>query len=274
MTQSNRKRGLADVVSVEAWHKEFRGKIAKSDLHVDVVFMSGRIGGMLTDEVRFQLSLKRAEVVVILPVGEPAKVDPASVSRDTPLRKISARETTRLKKEAGAKAGLKGSLDVVKPKLGATLDISAGMSAAKEKVVAIAETLGSITATHSRNDDGDHRWVLTPSVEAVLDGRPWASGSPRLKVMDTRTDRIKSLPPSIRVEVRCRREDLHITSIALKDDEKWSLIKLGPDHRNKIAAAEALIRTRLFEDGLLHAGADITDPYTQMTLVAVAAEGV
>jgi hypothetical protein len=273
MTQSNRKRGLADVVTVEAWHKGFRAKVEKADLHVDVVFMSGRIGGLPGDDVRFQLSLKRAEVVVVLPPSEPAKVDPTSVSRDAPQKEIESRETKKIKRQAGIEAGI-GVKANSNPSVGGKFKAVAGASAAHNKVVAIAETLGSITVIHSKTDDGDHRWSLSPSATDELEGRPWNSGSPRLKVIDTRTDRDKGLSPSVRVEVRCRREDLHITDIAMKDEGKWSLIKLGPDHRNKVAAAEALIRTRLFEEGLLSSNGDISDPYTHMTLAAISAESI
>lgn len=44
MNRQNRKRGLADVVGVEAWHRPFTGKSREAPLHIDVVFQTGRFG--------------------------------------------------------------------------------------------------------------------------------------------------------------------------------------------------------------------------------------
>jgi hypothetical protein len=80
----NRKRAFADVVTIDAWHESFLEDHAKVDLHVDVVFGTARIGGESQSPVRFRLSAKRAEVVVIIPDSEPVSVDRNSVSRDAP----------------------------------------------------------------------------------------------------------------------------------------------------------------------------------------------
>ena len=65
MADDNRKRALADVVTVDAWHAEFSNDAPRVDLHIDVVFGVGRIGGGESAGVRFRLSLRRAEVVVV-----------------------------------------------------------------------------------------------------------------------------------------------------------------------------------------------------------------
>lgn len=78
----NRKRALADVVTIEPWHDDF-GK-PRVNLHADVVFGTARLGGEAESPVRFRLSVKRAEVTVIVPESEPVSVDKLSVSRDSP----------------------------------------------------------------------------------------------------------------------------------------------------------------------------------------------
>ena len=270
----NQKRGLADVVTLDAWHQEFGAAVDTADLHVDVVFMTGRIGGVAEDQVRFKLSLKRAEVVVVLPVHEPAEIDPRSVSRDAPCFKGEASETRKSSRQAGAAVRVNAAAGPTSLSGGGALELHAEGSASRERTLEITQSIQGMTITQNRTDDGEYRWIVAPAIGDVLEGRPWDSETRRLAVTDRRAERTGTLPPALRVEVRCRREDLHITEIALRDDQRWNLLKLGPDHRNKMAAAEALIRTRLFEEGLMTPGEDLSDPYARMTLTAVAAEGV
>jgi hypothetical protein len=76
----NRRRALAEVVSVDAWHEQFGHGVPKVDLHVDVVFENGRVGAEKESPVRFRLSVRQAEVVILIPELEPASVDKKSVS--------------------------------------------------------------------------------------------------------------------------------------------------------------------------------------------------
>ena len=68
----NRKRALADLVTIDVWHDDF-GK-RRVNLHADVVFGTARVGGESESQVRFRLSVKRAEVVVIVPDFEPVSI--------------------------------------------------------------------------------------------------------------------------------------------------------------------------------------------------------
>lgn len=67
----NRKRAFADVVSIDAWHDSFSEAYASVDLHADVVFGTARVGGECDSPIRFRLSVKRAEVVIVIPNTEP-----------------------------------------------------------------------------------------------------------------------------------------------------------------------------------------------------------
>jgi hypothetical protein len=80
----SRKRAFADVVTIDAWHDAFNDQTSAADLHADVVFGTARVGGETDAPVRFRLSVKRAEVVVVIPEAEPVAVDRKSVSRDAP----------------------------------------------------------------------------------------------------------------------------------------------------------------------------------------------
>lgn len=271
MNQDNRKRALAEVVAVDAWHQGFTQKVDRVDLHVDVAFMSGRVGGEPGDDVRFRLRLKRAEVVVIVPPTEPAKIDKASVSRDTPQIAAKATEKRLLKTQISAGAKGKAKVNQAGPGGGLDLTFDASSSRSKETAITITQALQAMSVTQTETADGAYSWIVEPAVNETLAGKPWdASKAPRLKVIDKRPDRTKGIEPNIRIEVRCRREDLEITDIALKNQTVWAGFAKDPLGRNKVAAAEALIRTKLFQAGLM--AGDLDDPFAQMTLCATIAE--
>lgn len=274
---SNQVRNLAEVVTLEAWHDKFDGATKRADLHVNVAFTSGRIGGKATDKVRFRLMLKQAEVVIVIPPSEPAKVDPRSVRRDTRAREGVATQTCETDLQGSANAGGKLKLGANGPEAGMDFGASAAASSKAATSVVITEALREMTVVHGLDEDGtSHRWTVTPAIGDELVGQPWRSeDEPRLTVVDTRADRDRHIPPSIRVEVRCRREDLVITDIVMADEAKWSILQLNPQHRNRVAAAEAYLRNRLFEERLLEgADGDMSNPFARMTLAVVLAEGL
>lgn len=269
MNQPNRKRGLADLVGVEAWHRAFTSEAQDAELHIDVVFGSARLGRGPDEPVRFQLSVRRAEVVVIVPSGEPVKVLPHSVVRDAPRITGSTveRQTSRRALSAGGALSTtaRGALD-------ATAAASARMETDVERTMEAARVIGAMEVLHMRNDDGDHRWILSSEGRSGLSGRPWDGSAPRLTLRDCRTDPSRGIAPTVRVEIRCLREDLEITGLAMKDERFWARLSSRPGHRNRMAAAEALIRTRLFEEGLLSLQADVSDDRLDMLLAATTAE--
>src|SRR5205823_1663756 len=91
---SNRRRAFAEIVSLDAWHEPFSEASSKVDLHADVVFETARVGGEDDSPVRFRLSMRRAEVVIVIPEWEPVGVDKASVSRDNPPPAKGKRDIT------------------------------------------------------------------------------------------------------------------------------------------------------------------------------------
>lgn len=106
----NRKRAFADAVTVEAWHEDFSSNTFTADLHADVVFGTARIGGEPESPIRFRLSIKRAEIVIIVPETEPVLVDKSSVSRDAPQVKGHLTEVIERKNATSAKAKASASL--------------------------------------------------------------------------------------------------------------------------------------------------------------------
>jgi hypothetical protein len=267
MADSNRLRALAEVVAAEAWHKAFEDVGARTDLHVDVVFGVGRIGGGDPSGVRFRLALRRAELVVIAPEHEPVRIDPASVRRDASKPVLGKTEAkTKVSKSAGLSlAGQSGvSTKGVKAEVGAKGNIS--LAAAKNRTVTATQMFKGMTVTQSQTPDGQYRWSIEPALgEATLAGRPWeADKAPRLQLVDQRPLGSKSMPPTVRIEVRCLREDLEISQIKLDDPSVWAAFNRRKAARNRMVAAEAAIRTLLTEEGLVTG--DMSDPYAQLIL--------
>jgi hypothetical protein len=121
----------------------------------------------------------------------------------------------------------------------------------------------------SKTADGHYRWSIEPRTAKTLEGRPWdAQKQPRMKLKDERKDRSK-IPPSVRVELSCRREDLCIEDIRLKDETLWDKIKDRAKLGNNIAAAESYIRERLAEEGL--EVQNIEDRFGYLTLYSITA---
>ncbi|WP_156411977.1 hypothetical protein [Bosea sp. Root483D1] len=259
----NRKRALAEVASLDSWHKQFSVAQEVSELHVDVSFATGRIGEEAESPVRFELRLRRVEVVVIVPSSEPASVVISSVRRDTDNTKVTRARTisTRLK----AQAGVEASTSLAENGLKARFKAAVGMSASKasEDTTRIVSASKSMAVSQIKTRDGEYAWAISPASSDALSGHPWnAMRSSLLSVRDERPDRSKGIEPSIRVELRCRREDLDFPVIHRKSGVPWVT--------NKRIAAEAVIRNRLMEAGLLNGPID--DPYATITLSAIIAE--
>ncbi len=270
VSSPNQRKVFADVVSVDAWHSRFDGKSATADLHADVVFRVARLGGEKESPVRFRLGLRRAEVVVVAPPTEPVEVVKESVSRDQSvsvghLRIGTATETSTLA-EMGAHAAI--SADSVSAALRAAARGSSSKS--HQTSFEIDSAVRTILVTQSKTPDGQYRWELTPSNGRCLEGRGWdAKEHPRLRLRDTRGG-ASSLPPCVRVEIRCRKEDIEISDISLKDEGVMERVRQAAGFDNRRAAAEAYIRSALTREGLSFESFD--DPFGIICLADVIAE--
>jgi hypothetical protein len=266
----NRQRIFAEVVSIQAWHNSFNSKVSKADLLVDVVFGEARIGGELVSPIRFKLELRCAELIVVVPETEPVSVDLSSVSRDAPLRKGRLTETVEHSRKADIKGGSSVSAGAAGISASAKVEADAQAHIQTRTKRAISSDLQTMEVTQSLTPDGQYRWLLKPVTGQSLQGRPWrASKHPRLKLIDKRKDRSKGIPPTVHVEIRCRREDLLIRDIEMKDENLFKSIRSKAGFGNKIAAAESYIRDRLAAEGL--EVQNIRDPFGRVTLASVTA---
>jgi hypothetical protein len=269
----NRKRAFADVVSIDAWHDRFDSKRSRVDLHADVVFGTARVGGESDSPIRFRLSVKRAEIVVVIPETEPVSVNPRSVARD--IKEPQGRLTEIIEQKSEMNAGATLAASASPTRLNASTSANSGIkkAVAKSKRLKVSSTFRFMTVTTSKTEEGYYRWLVRPSVAPVLDGSPWhAVNEPRLKLIDRRRDRSKGIPPAVRVEVRCRREDLVIENLEIKDEGIWQMATRRLGFKNRMAAAISYIRDRLSDEGL--DVNNIEDVFGQVTLGSTTPEPV
>lgn len=202
--------------------------------------------------VRFRLSLKYAQIVVLIGESSSLEVDSGSVSRNRPATGIvETHEKTTSGYGAGATLG-------VSPKgiLG-RIGLSGLKGRFRNKKSKFKENTANIAATHAKSADGHHCWRLTPARHRTLYGPVWDSKKePRLAVIDNRTkkqrqrDSDRELYPEAIIEVRCKREDIVIEDIKLKNnaaDVEW---RSRAGSAERLAAAEGYIKECLRNENL------------------------
>ena len=267
----NRRRAFADVVSIDAWHDPFGSDAGAVDLHADIVFGTARVGGEPESAVRFRLSIKRAELVVIIPETEPVKIDRNSVARGAKGPDGKMVETFETSAQGHMKAVASSSIGPTNVSGATSAEIGAAANIQASKKIEITATVEFMKVTQSKTADDNYRWTIEPGQQRTLDGRPWDGvKEPRLKLIDLRANRSKGIPPSVRVEVRCRREDLAIEELEAKDVNAWQLLTARAGFSNRLAAAESYIRDRLAEEGFQIR--NLEEKFAELVLGAVTAE--
>jgi hypothetical protein len=270
LNQDNRLQAFADVVAIDAWHKAFGSQIQEVALHADVVFGTACVGDEPEASVRFRLSVRRAEILVIVPETEPITINPETVSRDfSPTTGKLTRTVLRQRK-----GRLRAALSVLLGKRGVSGSLEMGghmeskISSTEELKLTTPVTLCIVT--QSKSEAGHYRWIVEARDDSPLFGRPWKSDTPRLSLTDVRRDRTKGIAPMVRLEVRCRREDLIIEDLELKDESAWETLRERAGFGNRMAAAESYIRDQLSALGL--EVRNIEDKFGRLSLASAIAQ--
>lgn len=257
----NNPRVFAETVSVDAWRTEFVGDKAEADLHIDVVFSKGRIGGDdigTKSPVRFRMSLKRAEVHIVRDTLRTIRIPPSSVFRTAP-----SSGTSEYREEKAAAAGVDVGFSVGVPSLQSASGRVVGDAKASKQITETYQEIAEVPhmkVVHGRTGDG-YVFRIEPSRGDRLDGQPWSSEIPRAKLVDTRAGRKYGEPPEVTIEVRCRREDLIIEDVQFKDASLMDFIRLPQAKR---VAVEQYIKSEIEKMGL-YCG-NISDPFSTIVL--------
>lgn len=254
--QRNDKQLFADLVSLEAWHDEFTQEHSTASLFANVVFGEAKMGGNSDADVTFRMKITRAEIVIVVSDFEPVSIDPREVERFLNKNKILRTETQE--RELSGAIGASGGLEIdglTQAKINLSTNAEGEIKTRKKETIEKKEEINLFEITQSKDNDQNYRWIIEQLEKKELEGSPWdPNKTPLVTLMDTRNSTKHDLPPSIRLVVRCLREDIEISDLKVKNPEKVKGWKTGKKiqeiDKANLRAAEALIRNSLTEYGL------------------------
>jgi hypothetical protein len=262
---NNTMRSLKSVVSVDGWIAKFDEEDAAT-VHVNVVFGEGLFGAEPHEKIRFKVVMKRAEIVVRLPVGQPTKVIQKSVAY-TPNSQMLTRETT-----TQSNVEMSGHLGGEFSTNAATFGFG-GKAAADGKrttTEVVTEEIKRYVIEHFTTDYRAHAWKVASRDERMpLGGSPWDPlKEPRMSVRRSAERDADGDKPSLKIEVRCRRQDLHIEGLEAKDENVWRVFQLKKNRDANLAAAEQAIKDELTRAGFLNIP-DISEDFAEFLVADV-----
>lgn len=241
LRNSNIGRVFDRVISIDAWHSDFGSENHSASVHVDLSFLQAKMGEESSSPVRFHVSLRKAKLTFIVPENEPIAVIQRSVARETPMKGSITRSSMEMNE---ASAGISGALNVsLHPSLSGKID---GRTSMSENSIATVSVSGEVSqfAVRQFNSNGRYCWDISPLSNVKLSGKVWNPvEEPRLSIKRTAISRID---PTCRFQISCKREDIVIEEIELKNR---SVLKDRFKH-NRDAAAAAFLRKVLSEHGL------------------------
>lgn len=219
---NNRRRVLAELVSIDAWHEPFHISQGSYGVHVELSFHEARLGSDDPESpVTFRACLRRA--LLIVSIESPLRIDRASIARSIPIKQAEHTKILRAKNQVRSEVGMKTSIEP--RKLAAAVGFSASIESdvSREDEIRFVQTLPETIVTARPQDGMRYRWDMEPSLSDHLSGQPWDPiEAPRMKVILPKTI---GIDPAIKVEIRCAREDLVISDIELKDKSMWSQLE-------------------------------------------------
>jgi hypothetical protein len=126
-----------------------------------------------------------------------------------------------------------------------------------------AVTTREIEVNHRLDPEGCHRWEMLPAAQNALFGSGWdAATSPRFALKKPKKSKISR---SLIFQVRCLREDIRITNIEIISEESKNIKIFEPSNRSKMVAAEAFIKKKLADAGLI--SGDMSNPFADVCLL-------
>lgn len=259
---SNAGRALRQVISLDGWIANFDDD-ETATVHVDVVFREGKFGSDDTDRVRFRLALKRAEIVLFAPDSEPLRVIRSSVRRSPVQEGQTQQVIDEVSGETRGKAGVS-----VKTALstGGELSLEGEARRSITKRRELTEKVGGHFEQHFTTVDGHPAWEICAIGLGQLSGAPWdAVDAPRLKVKRLADRNADGDKPTLRLEVRCLREDIEISDLELKEPDKQKWFSRRANRDVNLAAAEQVIKEELLSAGFLRVS-DLSEKHGELMI--------
>lgn len=244
----NRKRILAEALSVDAWHDPFKIDGTTSAVHVEVSFHEGRLGG--NDPMipfTFRIALRKALLTV--KIEEPLSIKRSSVSRDIPETPAELTKILSAKQTARSSASLAGKLDPSSLSLALSGELMSGKEASKDQQLKVVQEIPKILAISRPRSPTEYAWELQPAYHEFLDGQPWDPiKSPRLEVRHPSVR--QAIDPTIKVILSCALEDLSISSLEPKPQGAIEAIKNAAKGSISYAAAIQYLKRTLINADL------------------------
>jgi hypothetical protein len=247
---SNKKRLLAQVLSIDAWHEPMKFDGRTFSVHVELSFKNGRIGG---DDPRFPFTFKRALLTIQL--EKPLSIDRKSVARHIPSNQaeltqiIAARDEIKSSREFGGKVSPAALAFSISGKAENT-DASS-----REKQMKVVQEVPRIVAIPHPLGSQEYAWELRPGQSPVAE--------PRLSAKITSGGKPK-IEPVLKALVTCKLEDIEISDLVLKDTSPVGILKEMAFHRVNMVAAIQHLKFSLREMEL-EAG-DFGDKFSAVTI--------
>jgi hypothetical protein len=256
----NQGRIFEPVVSVEAWRTSCDANVLGS-VHVDLTFREALLGAEPESQVRFQVSLRKATLKIIVSQRDPIVVVRETVDRG---RIVESEVTTDKTKSAEVSGSVTASASTN------PLSSNASASASARGNIAFKETSKNTELVRDKTVEqfveGDaYCWEIKPRTDEILKGKVWdALSEPRLQTR-LRSAKARSSDCEVRLIVECLRQDIEIRNIQLKS--KPLALTMFREARNNQAAAEAFLRDMIAEYGFKIT--NFTEPFSNLVITNI-----
>lgn len=272
---NNRFRGLSDLVSLDAWHGEITADNTKADLYLRLSLNKASFGGKGDDPISFDVSIKNADVIVLLPDDGAFKVPPNSVCSQ-PINEILVEQSDGATQSSNDSSGLEVGVAKLNINTGATFtDTTETSTTTTTKLKPVSKSWKKI--------QGNHAWRISPINNNGFDEHEVWRGEaddPLLTLKDARTDeRILSdtntnIQPVVNIQIVCTREQLVISNLSPTKSTFIDKISKNSKYQQdvRMAAAESYLKDLLIEQGFNQL--DMTNKNVSIVLADCPAEQV
>ncbi len=247
--QNQTTRALSQAVSVDGWIASF-DQNGHATVHADIVFGHGIFGDDPTAKVRFKIALKRAEIIIHILEPDTIKAIKSTVARKTTSKTGTIQ--TKISMEKTGSAAVKAKFGSASPPQ-ASAEGNASIQGSASQDIQTAEPFQEFLCQHFTTPDNAAAWRIESGKgsDNYLIGAPWdATDHFRMKIKKT-GDTPTMGSPSLKIEVRCLREDIEILNLEIKDKSKQTFFAAKKNKATNITAAEQLIKTELEKAGFL-----------------------
>lgn len=259
---NNTHRSLKSVVSVDGWIAEFDENDTAS-VHVDVVFKTAIFGDGANDKVSFRIDLLRADIIICVPEGEPLKVIKSTLHREPNTASGSRKTSKVVQTDAEASGEIAVGLNTAPiAKANAKAKLQAAVTTEEET----NETIKEFISQHFSFENSHPAWEVKRADGKKMTGTPWSAvEEPRLKAKRLTERNADGGKPTLKVEIRCRREDIEISGLKMTDLNEQKRFMNRNNKAKNIAAAEQLIKDELAKAGFMELP-DMANPNVQLLI--------